>query len=287
VTKPPDSPPPGQPRSQAPPPGRRPAPLTATYGGTGQNQRLSFGSTTYTSGIQGLLSATTGGASTYYERDPSGTLISERGPGGEFYYYTDGLGSTLGLIDTTGTVQATYTYDPYGVTTVGGPNPAIANGNPYRYAGGYYDTATGLYHFGQRYYNPTTGRWTQQDSRNTPLNPTNGNRYAYTGDDPINNTDPNGLSFLGIDCPFGNVNGGGSGCRGASEARQAAPILAAGASGALEGCGAGAVAGEIVAPEALGGLPGCALGAVGYANYAIIDAGIGGTGDVPPAPSGG
>lgn len=145
-------------------------PIAASYGGNGQGNRLSFGSTNYTSGIQGLLSATTGGASTYYERDPSGTLISERGPGGEFYYYTDGLGSTLGLIDTIGGVKATYTYDPYGASTsISGHNPTIANGNPYRYAGGYYDTTSSLYKFGQRYYNPTTGRWTQQDSlKHTP-----------------------------------------------------------------------------------------------------------------------
>jgi RHS repeat-associated protein len=167
---------------------------------TAKGDRLSFGTTAYANGLQGLLSATTSGASTYYERDPSGTLISERGPGGEFYYVTDGLGSTVALVDTTGTVQATYSYDPYGnATTVGGPNPA--NANPYRYryryAGGYYDTTTGLYHFGQRYYNPTTGRWTQQDSLNTPLDPTNGNRYAYTGDDPTNSIDPTGLEVLG------------------------------------------------------------------------------------------
>jgi len=170
-----------------------PAPLTATYGGTGQNQRLSFGTTTYANGSQGVLSASTGGTSTYYERDPSGTLIAERGAGGEFYYITDGLGSTVALVDTTGTVQATYTYDPYGnTTTISGPNPVIANGNPFRYASGYDDTATGLYHFGQRYYNPTTGRWTQQDSLNNPLDPANGNRYAYTGGDPVNRTDPSG-----------------------------------------------------------------------------------------------
>jgi RHS repeat-associated protein len=86
---------------------------------------------------------------------------------------------------------------------VGGPNPAIANADPYRYAGGYFDTTTGLYHFGQRYYNPTTGRWTQQDSLNTPLNPTNGNRYAYTGDNPTNSIDPTGLF-----CVVHNDNGG-------------------------------------------------------------------------------
>jgi hypothetical protein len=112
----------------------------ATYGGNGQGDRLSFGTAAaYANGLQGLLSATTSGASTYYECDPSGTLISERGPGGEFYYVTDGLGSTVALVDTTGTVQATYRYDPCrNATTVGGPNPAIAGGNPFRYAGGYY-----------------------------------------------------------------------------------------------------------------------------------------------------
>ncbi len=54
--------------------------------------------------------------------------------------------------------------------------------------------ATGLYHLGARYYNPTTGRFTQQDSLNTPLDPTNGNRYAYVGANPINATDPSGAS---------------------------------------------------------------------------------------------
>ncbi len=176
-----------------------PAPLTATYGGTGQGDRLSFGTTTYANGSQGVLSASTGGASTYYEHDPSGALIAERGAGGEFYYITDGLGSTVALVDTTGTVQATYSYDPYGNTTnIGGPNPVIANGNPFRYASGYNDTTTGLYHFGARYYNPTTGRFTQQDSLNTPLNPTNGNRYAYVGANPVNATDPSGKSFLSV-----------------------------------------------------------------------------------------
>ncbi len=36
-------------------------PVTATYGGDGQGARLSFGTTSYADGIQGLLSATTGG----------------------------------------------------------------------------------------------------------------------------------------------------------------------------------------------------------------------------------
>jgi len=40
---------------------------------------------------------------------------------------------------------------------------------------------------GLRYYDPTLGRWTQQDDLNVIGDPANGNRYAYTGDDPINN----------------------------------------------------------------------------------------------------
>ena len=167
---------------------------SASYTGNGQAQRLTLGSTSFANGIPGLLAETTGGASTFYERDPGGTLIAQRGLAGEFYYYLDGLGSVLGLIDASGTVQATYGYDPYGVTTaVGGPNSNLANTNPYRYASGYLDTATGLYQFGQRYYQPNLGRWTQQDDLNVIGDPANGNRYTYTGDDPINNIDPSGM----------------------------------------------------------------------------------------------
>ncbi len=34
--------------------------------------------------------------------------------------------------------------------------------NPFKYAAGYLDTS-GYYQFGDRYYDPTLGRWTQQD----------------------------------------------------------------------------------------------------------------------------
>jgi RHS repeat-associated protein len=35
--------------------------------------------------------------------------------------------------------------------------------NPWKFAAGYLDSSTGLYKFGTRYYDPTLGRWTQQD----------------------------------------------------------------------------------------------------------------------------
>jgi RHS repeat-associated protein len=64
--------------------------------------------------------------------------------------------------------------------------------NPYLFKGGIQDRTTGLVKFGGRWYNPTTGTWTQQDTLDTPLNLANANRYAYAGNDPINNLDPSG-----------------------------------------------------------------------------------------------
>jgi len=72
---------------------------------------------------------------------------------------------------------------------------------------------TGLYHFGQRYYDPSLGRWTQQDSLSHIGDPANGNRYTYTGDDPVINTDPGGRQTCcsGVDC--GLIPGGTGRCR--------------------------------------------------------------------------
>ena len=64
--------------------------------------------------------------------------------------------------------------------------------NPFLFQGGIKDRATGWVHFGARWYNPSTGRWTQQDTLDAPLDPTNANRYAFAGNDPVNNTDPVG-----------------------------------------------------------------------------------------------
>ncbi len=58
--------------------------------------------------------------------------------------------------------------------------------------------AVELLRAGVRGLHPTTGRWTQKDSLNNPLDPANGNRYAYTGDDPVNFKDLSGKSFLSV-----------------------------------------------------------------------------------------
>ena len=45
---------------------------------------------------------------------------------------------------------------------------------------------------GHRYYDPGTGRFTQQDALQILANPSNGNLYAYAGDSPNNYIDPTG-----------------------------------------------------------------------------------------------
>ncbi len=84
-----------------------------------------------------------------------------------------------------------YQYDPYGAL-IGGTGTAY---NPYCYTGAYIDAATGLVKIGQRYYDPSVGRWTQQDPLVQPFDPAQANRYSYAGCNLVNNVDPMGRAF--------------------------------------------------------------------------------------------
>ena len=91
-----------------------------------------------------------------------------------------------------------YVYDawgtitPNGVYDVSGLN--LAELNPFRYRGYYYDTETGLYYLKTRYYDPAIGRFMTIDGIEY-LDPEtiNGlNLYAYCNNNPVMNIDPNG-----------------------------------------------------------------------------------------------
>lgn len=157
-----------------------------TYAGDSQVERITAGTASYTNDSLGVGSETNGGTTTYYTRTPGGRLVDERivngGTTTPYYYLFDGLGSVVALVDTSATVQDTYSYDPYGNVTPGGGNSVA---NPWQYTGGYYDSATKLVKLGQRYYDPSLGRFTQLDPK--------GGGYAYASDNPVNFTDPSGL----------------------------------------------------------------------------------------------
>lgn len=66
------------------------------------------------------------------------------------------------------------------------PLERLPPANPFTFKAGIEDIASGLVKFGRRWYNPYIGAWTQQDTLDSPLDPANGNRYAYAASDPIN-----------------------------------------------------------------------------------------------------
>lgn len=124
---------------------------------------------------------------------------------------------------------------------------------------------------GNRYYDPSAGRFTQED----PIGLAGGvNLYGYAGADPANNSDPFGL------CPI---------------AKDGVPCavtwgLKGAAAGAVSGAIAGAAGGTLVLPVVgtiagggalgiTGGVAGLATGMIGGATQDVINA----VGDLPSA----
>ncbi|MCA1703577.1 MAG: RHS repeat-associated core domain-containing protein, partial [Actinobacteria bacterium] len=210
-----------------------------------------------------------------FVRDPQGGLVAERIGANEYYYVFDGLGSVVALVDANGVQRAAYTYDPYGghatATAMNGALPP----NPWRYAGGALD-ATGLYHFGARYYDPNLGRWTQQDSVVSLGDPANANRYAYAGDDPVNFVDPTGLYDVtdAISDAAAIAEGGYDAITGGEDAEYLllGDIVGA-AAGGFVATGCAAAAGYLSIPTA--GL----AGAAGIGVCATLSAGVGAAAD--------
>jgi RHS repeat-associated protein len=100
---------------------------------------------------------------------------------------TDQLGSVRLVVDvTTGAVVQRIDYDAWGTVTQN-TNPDF---QPFGFAGGHFDRATGLLRYGVRDYDPETGRWTAKD----PIGLAGGglNLYTYVLHDPVNLTDPYG-----------------------------------------------------------------------------------------------
>jgi RHS repeat-associated protein len=103
----------------------------------------------------------------------------------------DQLGSVRMVVRVSdGVVMQQIDYDPWGV-------PTLVSGDwdvqPFGFAGGLYDSETGLVRFGWRDYDTLTGRWTAKD----PIRFDGGvNLYSYANSDPVNYRDPTGLQPL-------------------------------------------------------------------------------------------
>ncbi|HNU09689.1 MAG TPA: RHS repeat-associated core domain-containing protein, partial [Pyrinomonadaceae bacterium] len=100
----------------------------------------------------------------------------------------DQVGSVRLVVDAaTGSVAQRIDYDEFGVVLLD-TNPGF---QPFGFAGGIYDSQTGLVRFGARDYDPETGRWTCKDLLQFEGNDTN--LYSYSFADPLNSVDSDGL----------------------------------------------------------------------------------------------
>ena len=186
-------------------------------------------------------------------RDPAGTPVSQRTSASKQFFLNDTLGSTIALTDTTGAIVRSYTYDPDGNPTTTGTGPTA----DLKYTGG--QLVGSLYHYGARYLDPTTARWTQQDPLYQAATLTEANRYSYVADDPVNGTDPAGL--LKLKSVVKTVVGGATALGGAA--------LVAGSVVGTAAC-LGATKG-LEAPECIGlGLKVGALGATGVVGGTLV-----------------
>jgi RHS repeat-associated protein len=118
------------------------------------------------------------------------------------YYFQKNLqGDIIAIADQNGEVVARYTYDAWGKCeiSVNSTNAAIAEINPYRYRGYYFDTETGFYYLQSRYYDPVVGRFVNgDDPQQVVLNVSvfSVNLFSYCWNGTIVNADRTGEAFL-------------------------------------------------------------------------------------------
>jgi RHS repeat-associated protein len=188
---------------------------TTTYGWSPYNQLSSITgastTSTYSYNGEGLRTSDTVSSSSqsfYYDTQtrPGQPLIIEDGTNA-YLYGPDNYGSgtapieqislstgaatfltsaptgVFALLSSAGAVVGTESYSTYGVETATG-----TVSTPFGFQGAYTDVS-GLNYLINRYYDPTTDQYLSVD----PEVAVTGQPYAFTGDDPVNATDPLGL----------------------------------------------------------------------------------------------
>ena len=108
-----------------------------------------------------------------------------------YYYILNLQGDVVQIIDEGGVLQAEYVYSPWGeVISAEGD---LAEVNPLRYRGYYYDSETGFYYLQSRYYDPANRRFISADVyASTGQGFLGTNMFAYCNNKPIINSDPSG-----------------------------------------------------------------------------------------------
>ena len=129
---------------------------------------------------------------------PFALKYSTNGTSFQTYYYVLNLqGDVVKLIQANGHVVAQYTYDAWGKILDSGGN--LAEINPLRYRGYYYDNETGFYYLQSRYYDPANRRFISADVyASTGQGFVGTNMFAYCVNNPVFLTDEDGNFAIAI-----------------------------------------------------------------------------------------
>ena len=168
--------------------------ISYTYDMAGVRSSKTVGSTKYNfTTLSGLVIRQTGGGKTIdFVYDENNQPLAMKYNNTLYYYVLNAQGDVVRIVNSSRSVVASYTYDPWG--KIISSSGTLADINPLRYRGYYYDTETGFYYLQSRYYDPEIGRFINADSYAstdaTGLLSTN--MFAYCENDPVNKSDPTG-----------------------------------------------------------------------------------------------
>ena len=173
---------------------------TYTYTYDGDGNRISKtvdGVTTDYYYIDGkLLGLKKGQDTLLFLYDETGTAYGFLRNGTPFYYAFNLQGDVIAIYNETGMEMVTYSYDVWGNHTciIDNYYMGLANLNPLRYRGYFYDEETGFYYLQSRYYDPEVGRFINADSRISVVgdNVLGYNMFAYCMNNPMNMNDHTG-----------------------------------------------------------------------------------------------
>ena len=168
--------------------------ISYAYDMAGVRSSKTVGSTTYKfTTLSGLVTRQTGGGKTIdFVYDENNQPLAMKYNNTLYYYVLNAQGDVVRIVNSSRSVVASYTYDPWG--KIISSSGTLADINPLRYRGYYYDSETGFYYLQSRYYDPEIGRFINADSYAstdaTGLLSTN--MFAYCENDPVNRSDPTG-----------------------------------------------------------------------------------------------
>ena len=105
------------------------------------------------------------------------------------YYFYNGHGDVVQILDSNGNLLNSYSYDDFGNIET----EEEQMNNPFKYAGYYYDDETQNYYLLSRYYDPEIARFTSEDTyRGEIEDPLSLNQYVYARSNPLRYVDEDG-----------------------------------------------------------------------------------------------